>query len=738
VPSPSALVDVETRNFGNKHFELRVETLPGLFTEESFCEEHPIVTPIDFRALLGENEHCELQLGTASAPPDPLPAGVFKWCDNQVDVYTHKVCISSIDLLSLPKTIDNKETNRFKQFVDVRRTLELDTTTPTNPTSTLDVEFTKLGDGTALEIVKDVGTIFPQFKYERTRPVVTPADFRALLQEQQTDYTTDIGHAAPPAPLPAGYISVIDADETLFTHRFQIRQIDTLSLPKHILNAKTNRFKQVVTVDRKLDLDSVAPPVPTDLTDVEFTVLGDGTAVTVVESVSEVFDERLESTEVADLVPELFRAVLPTYIEEFVETGATVTPHPPLAPGDFFRSEKRETEFTRRITTRGRSGITYPQSKVASKEIGGERFGGEVMQTTAFLDITEPPVETGLGVVSSEVRDLGNGTWFRTTQKWDIAIAWPTLLDFKFDEESQANLNIERQTVDSSYTPAIPIAGTDYFVEDVEGIDKWHSKRTKTTKNVVAHHDKASALISYRSHPFQFPGTLDYNRLITFSHREGYRRANALVARHTIRTWWINSATPPVVGDADLGTVDVDVKEIITDTVNVPVFTSNSNIDAQTYPEVLHDDITNTLGAFYPATTPSLTKYYLGTPSGGTSLFYVAGVAAGGTGYGVGDTLTASGHNFTVISLGATNSVSAVAPVGSPGGTIIVGFTSLGTFAASGGGGTGCQLTVYQVTYDIPVAGSAWVGTEKPIAAEVKQTNIPNLWKVVTESVVMR
>src|SRR5215472_2113820 len=92
VPSPSALLDVETRNFGNKHFELRQEQLPGLFTAESFCSERPTVTPPDFRALLGEHEHCYIDFGTASAPPDPLPAGVIKWCDNQEDVYTHKIC----------------------------------------------------------------------------------------------------------------------------------------------------------------------------------------------------------------------------------------------------------------------------------------------------------------------------------------------------------------------------------------------------------------------------------------------------------------------------------------------------------------------------------------------------------------------------------------------------------------------------------------------------------------------
>jgi len=59
---------------------------------------------------------------------------------------------------------------------------------------------------------------------------------------------------------------------------------------------------------------------------------------------------------------------------------------------------------------------------------------------------------------------------------------------------------------------------------------------------------------------------------------------------------------------------------------------------------------------------------------------------------------------------------------------------NLGNFTVAGGG----TLDVIQVNYSVPVPGSAWVGSERVIAATITQTDIPNLWKVVTEAVVMR
>ena len=727
---PTGLMDVEFTKLGDGTALEIHKTIPSRFNEIKYTRDRPIVTPTDFRAQLTEKETSQVFLGTAADPGVP-PAGVMRHEEEQIDVFTMRDILRTIDTLSLPVTINNSQTNRFKQVESIARTLELDTTTPAVPTALMDVEFTKLGDGTALEIHKTVPSLFPQSKWTRERPIVTPPDFRALLTELETSVLST-GIAGDPGAPPVGTLKHEEEQVDVFNMRNIVRTIDTTTLPRTNTNKETNRFKQVVTVDRILELDTTVPALPTALVDVEFTKLGDGTALEIHKTVSEVFNELTATIEIADLVPEIFRAVIPITSEEYVQAGTTINDPPVLGLGDLFREEKRLTELTTLIRHRGRAGITYPQSRVASREIGGEKFGGEIMQTSALLDTTIPAVEFGLGVVTSQVKDLGNGTFFRATQKWDSAVVWPTLHDTKFDREGQIFLAIEKQTVDPSYVSPPPVA---YTVEDVQAIDKWHSRRIKTTKDVSAHNTAGTALISYRYHPFKFPCTLDYNRLITYDHREGYRRAAALLCRHTVRTWWINSVTTPTIGPPGMG-FQVEVNEIITDTVNVPIFAPNNSTEAQTYPEVLHDNITNTLGAFYPATSPSLTQYYLGTASSTTGSYGVGiAVYPYGTGYYVGQSVSAGGYTFTVSNIGSTGELFGVIPTTVPSGPVIVtSTTNLGNFAVGGGG----TLNVIQVNYSVPVAGSGWVNSERVIAATVTQTDIPNLWKIVTEAVVMR
>jgi hypothetical protein len=735
---PTGLMDVEFTKLGDGTALEIQKTIPSRFNEIRYMRERPIVTPQDFRAQLTEKETSSVFLGTAVDPGVP-PAGVLRHEEQQIDVFTMKDTLRTIDTLSLPVTINNSQTNRYRQVESVARTLELDTTTPALPTALMEVEFTKLGDGTALEIHKSVPSVFPQSKWTRERPIVTPQDFRAQLTEKEVS-SVFTGTAADPGVPPAGVLRHEEEQIDVFNMRDVLRTIDTLSLPVTINNSETNRFKQVVSVARTLELDTTIPAVPTALMDVEFTKLGDGTALEIHKTVSEVFNELTATIEIADLVPEIFKAVIPITSEEYVQSGTTINDPPILAVGDLFREEKRVTELTTRIRHRGRAGITYPQTKIASREVGGERFGGEVLQTVATLDtfahVPTPLPDVGLGIVRSQVKDLGNSTWVKETQQWDTALFWPTLYDYKFDKEAQTIMTVEKQTVAAGYTPA----SAAYTVEDVAAIDKWHSRRTKITKNVASFNSKATALLSYRYHPFKFPGTLDYNRLITFDHREGYRRAAALLAKHTIRTWWLNRSTPPTVGNQDLGTFDIDVKEIITDTVNIPIFAPNNSTEAQTYPEVLHDAITNTLGAYYAPTTPTLTQYYFGTPSATTGSYYVCiATFPYGTGYHVGDSVTVNGQSFTIVIIGSSGEFFGAVPSPPPPSPILVtAQTNTGNFSVVGGGGSGGTAQLYRIDYTVPVAGSAWVGNERAIAAQVTQTDIPNLWKVVTESVTMR
>ena len=441
------------------------------------------------------------------------------------------------------------------------------------------------------------------------------------------------------------------------------------------------------------------------------------------------------SIEIPDLIPVEFRSQLP--VLEHSQTVIGTASAQVLGIGDLFHEQKQLDAYTYRETIRGRGAITLPQT-VTNTELT-EEYGGGVLKVTVTLDLFDNlTIDQGFLVVDSSIKKLDsitNGLTVKTS-RINAADHWPTIDGRNWNEEFQTYDLIQTQVVDAAtYVPPDPLP--DFAVEEIRPVDVWRDRRIRRTVDPGNHDSLANALISYRYHPFQFPGTLDYHRLITFSHREGFRRAAALLAKHTIRTWWIDSATPPTVGNTDLGSFDIDVKEIISDTVNVPVFTTGSDLGAQSFSDVLHDDITNTLGAFYPATTPSFTEYYLGTSSGVTSLYYVAFPTVQGTGYAVGNTVGFGPATFVVAAVGAAGELLAVQAEGYPGPVAITAITNLGVFAGSGGG-TGASATVFQVDYSIATPGTAWVGNERPIAADIKQTDVPNLWKIAIEFVVMR
>jgi hypothetical protein len=446
-------------------------------------------------------------------------------------------------------------------------------------------------------------------------------------------------------------------------------------------------------------------------------------------------DEKFFSVSIPEgIIPIELRAKMPTIVESHTVAGQATMPT--LGPGEIEHSRRQKNAFLydERVVRYEEVGVSVTGQETTTQ------YGGGILDVTVQLAFSPLTVDQGFLVVSSKVQQLANGIWIKTSRT-NTDSSWPTLIGRDWNEEFQTYDAIETQVMDAEapYVPPDPLP--DFTVEDLRPLDKWRVRRVRRTVDPGNHIGPENALISYRYHPFQFPGTLDYNRLITFSHREGYRRAAALLAKHTIRTWWLvrDSDDPPTVGNADLGTFDIDVKEIISDTVNVPVYSSGSDLGAQSFTDVLHDDITNTLGAFYPATTPSFTEYYLGIGSGstGTGSMYI--LSAPGTGYTLGGTITINGTGCTILSVGVSDSIMAInQPDAPPTGAIITGLSDGGAASVSGGGGSGAAFNELIVSYETTVPGSAWVGTQKVIAADIKYQNIPRLWKVITESVVMR
>jgi len=586
-----------------------------------------------------------------------------------------------------------------------------------------------LGNGWLEQTKVESPSLFGHEVFGRERSIVTPDDFRALLTTSSFSETQD-GNATDPLLAP-GQISVNDEQLDVFHHRLSTRTIDLLHLPKSFVNSRTNQFKQVETVTRILEDDDTIPAMPTATLDVEFTNLGDGSALEIQTEV-DVFPNTVARTHVSvlDAIPSEIRSVIKLHDHEETVEGFIDDP-PVLLSGEISRTESQVTEFTKRIQTSSLDPFDLGVP-IINLETTSQYGGGEVA-VVITIDITPMEVDQGLMVLDSNVRTLVKDALFLRTSRFMEGSEYATLVSDTFEEETQGRTTKETQIVAPTYVPALG--------EDKIAIDKWKSQRILITKALNGHVSKDTAQIAYRFSPYPFPGTLDYNRLITFQHKEGFRKASAILVKHTIRTWWVTGPTIPTAGDQDIGSFDVDAKEIITDTVNVPIFRENDATGAETYTEVLHDDITNTLGAFYPATTPSFTKYYLGVDSGSGGTFGVPAMTANGTGYSVGDILHAGGHNFKVYSVGLAGpgEILAIFPDPLPPNRVFfVSATNLGNLGLMGGSGTGATAVITEVSYHNPIAGTQWVGTEKPISAQISHTDRPNLWKVVTESVVMR
>jgi hypothetical protein len=452
-------------NRGNGLLDQLVVDVDEVFPNDVFGKERSIVTPEDFRALLQETLTESTSIGDAALPT--LANGDISKRDEQINVFHHRLSSRSIPVITLPQTITNKATSRYKQIETVARTLELDTTPPTDPTALSDTTFTKLGDGTALEIVTSVPSLFTQASYTKERPVVTPQDFRATLQESETGLNVT-GTASAPT-LTGGEISRTNEQYDVFNFRQRVRSIDIASLPRTIVNKATNRYKQIETISRILELDTTAPATPTALQDVEFTKLGDGTALEVRTAVPEVFANISVTKSLADLVPEIFRAVFPTYVAEQTYTGI-VDPDPTLLPGEFSHREEQVDVFNKRVRVEGRAGATLETPLLVSAEQITE-FGGGQLNTFAMLTATYTDPPGGLRYLNSKTTNLGNGLWVVSAGILDDT-EWPELIGTEVDPRTGIAVEVRRKVVAAGTTGGVAIDGS--YV-DVKPLDKWRS-----------------------------------------------------------------------------------------------------------------------------------------------------------------------------------------------------------------------------------------------------------------------
>ncbi len=307
----------------------------------------------------------------------------------------------------------------------------------------------------------------------------------------------------------------------------------------------------------------------------------------------------LDSFEVSipDLIPPEFRGVAPiTTTEQTLIGDASLPVFSGWPAGRLSERQAQLDAYTYRLTISGREDISLPVT-LTGQELT-EQYGGGSLNVVQTLDlIGNLTLDEGLLVVSSEIKNLGNGLGVLVTSQ-NQAVTWPVIASRLWDENYRVEYDETRQVVAAGTSEDANPGGVFAWVSEVKGIDKWRSIIINTSKPTPDYVDESNALISYEAKPFKFPGYL-VPTVFTFYVRSAY----AELITHTLRTWWIVSSTTPTVGP----TGDIVVEDIIPDNVIISVLNDATVLAYSGM--VLHDDLITFAVFFWPATTPSYTDY---------------------------------------------------------------------------------------------------------------------------------
>jgi hypothetical protein len=216
-------------------------------------------------------------------------------------------------------------------------------------------------------------------------------------------------------------------------------------------------------------LDDTVQTIASSPTQVEASVVNLGNELTLktTKVVPEVFPGNLYSKERPEVLPPKFRAALPATTTR-VDTAGTAA-MPTLAPGDISKAEEQTRVGVKRDIVTNRN-LASPPTLVG--QVVTTEFGGDVASVTENVVADGTAADSGVGVVTSEVETLGDGTSVKRTVA-RTAGAWPTMLDFEFDERLKTFARIEKTVVPvaAADTPSV-IAGT---TTEFKGLDKWRS-----------------------------------------------------------------------------------------------------------------------------------------------------------------------------------------------------------------------------------------------------------------------
>ncbi len=240
-----------------------------------------------------------------------------------------------------------------------------------------------------------------KLSYTKQKPNPLPDKFRVASTES-TEEQIVTGLASPPTL--SGLVieareSQLNPDVKLVTSTAR-----TVSVPTSFSQQSTTNSKQLATVTETLQNEDTLEE-PTALIDIESQALGDGTYVVRKTEVPELFTEQLFSVDTSDVIPEKFKAAIPSTVTESNSIGEATTPT--LGESDIQATEQQVNKFVKRTRRVSRdlpdSGVTVKNVDFDNQTGRGSRVEETVYRRGSSI--------SGYGVIENLFADPTNAFW---------------------------------------------------------------------------------------------------------------------------------------------------------------------------------------------------------------------------------------------------------------------------------------------------------------------------------------
>lgn len=312
----------------------------------------------------------------------------------------------------LPATLLEYDTDRNKEIVTRTRNFRFidDLGSIAVPAALRDVKTKNFGNKHFEETIEDTGEFFigADFTEEQDNPI--PARFRPQIST--SSYAErEIGIAVDPT-LGAGDLMKREKQENVFIKNFEHRFQDLSILPLMLDSFRLTPEQQIETIVETLDTTYAAPSISALSTKFDVDELEPGLFTEVVGTVPSVFSKQLYQRERQLLwqLPPEFRAALEEITTSDEQAGTAADPGA-LSGDEVLKSEQQVTVFKKKVESKTRDlsvlPLTFTDYRVTPE--------GQVETIIKTLDDSDPGAPTPDGLtLESLVQNQGAGLFLTT------------------------------------------------------------------------------------------------------------------------------------------------------------------------------------------------------------------------------------------------------------------------------------------------------------------------------------